>query len=272
MDKIIPLRLVDICHFPWSNLWTWRYNYLMYRHFLCDQISWAGLLQIPHVWHILIRIRQNFSLFLSQRMLPSMPQTHDLQVLNFCRRHLPVRKGEMSRETLALRNHKIYIYMSIINHLIIIYIIYLPSPEVAHKIQTISNNNYRHRSSSPKAQRSKLSAPPPPAREKKKTPKKHKKQTYQNLTSTIELLSCFCASYLPMLPVVDGRLTGAAPWILPPPAGPNGAAVPGRRVSVKSPQAPVVIEWAKDAAARRCSMKWRFKDWLERCVSLDIEM
>lgn len=80
--------------------------------------------------------------------------------------------------------------------------------------------------------------------------------------------SCFCASYLPMLPVVEGRLTGAAPWILPPPAGPNGAAVPGRRVSVKSPQAPVVIEWAKDAAARRCSMKWRFKDWLERCVSL----
>ena len=198
MDKIIPLRLVDICHFPWSNLWTWRYNYLMYRHFLCDQISWAGLLQIPHVWHILIRIRQNFSLFLSQRMLPSMPQTHDLQVLNFCRRHLPVRKGEMSRETLALRNHKIYIYMSIINHLIIIYIIYLPSPEVAHKIQTISNNNYRHRSSSPKAQRSKLSAPPPPRPGKKKNAKKTQEA---NLSKphihyrTFELLLCFISSH-----------------------------------------------------------------------------
>lgn len=94
--------------------------------------------------------------------------------------------------------------------------------------------------------------------------KKHLTST----SSTIQPSSCFCASYLPMLPVVEGRLTGAAPWILPPPAGPNGAAVPGRRVSVKSPQAPVVIEWAKDAAARRCSMKWRFKDWLERCVSL----
>ena len=72
----------------------------------------------------------------------------------------------------------------------------------------------------------------------------------------------------PSPPVVEGRLT-SAPCDTPPPGGPSGAAVPGRRVcsASTSSQAPDVMACASCAAWRRWSWKWRFWDWLDHWVS-----